>query len=1046
MEAHQRKVREVMFRNKVTAALERVSAVLEQTRKPMFPSDVSHAYEDKYSLSETVTNTAVAAAVQTLQAFGLGAAELEAAVARAGAGDRVVLRFTGSLSAEFDREEVHVEHAKQTKEETTTEKSGLVQGSSTKTTRTVGVSQERTMYLWRVSARWAAELVPSGAAGESAPIEVCSRVTGCDIIETPVKTQPDLPVAWRPEHEVDVTYLLKLLLDEDDASGSGSNGQEEDKKKTNQGEEEEQPPAKRLRLSRFRIDRLEEKCLTPRRNADTETALVQLQGIWHWADTVSRSLRKLTLDHATTDAAEAFRKQLQNESNRSRNERLSKNGSSAAFHPVAAAFAFRQPPPTDAMDAEEEEEESKDGHVLVRISEPENDASAAAATMTLARGDLEAVLKEHQRWLEQEQCRVESSVVTTAASRRGGAEAGRHETLFSGAEAWALSALAHLAAGAELHTTAVDTLEAFLYNQLKEAIGKEITEEDFEKYATHRAAELLRPEFAPRGFCYAVRRPGHYPEGTLSILGGDALSSSASANAADSEPVRTIVMSEPESHTMRVRLDAATELELECERHLHGLVRHGFRGNAHELSLVARARQFSCFILMVGTVKSATEFAPEAAILIKDKDELVIPLLLETVPTRKQFADAIESLSPEQQAFCKAARRVQLASTLFGVAVVQVKPALERVLNLPDDALTKEIALTRDLLELFTEHQIPSDLLAAPEVGTSAAESLAAVREQVASLKAMLAAAKEEQAEEHRQRLEMERTCAPGVEQQQQRQVPRMKATPTGTLGPVPAFLPAATLGESVPRYMPTSPGYMPTSPGYTPTSPAYSPTSPAYSPTSPVYVPTGAVMTDVLETIEPAAPTADGGRSGAAAAAAAAAASGGALDYATLPAMLDERLAVMDEEGALRSTIIKASKPWHLKQQRNLLLKPTERIIDEATETRALKARAFDLLDQLSRSGQLPLGSAALHVILAGTHCFDKSLVDTVIQKSIDPLAKLSRSLLVMSSVVHSRSPAALLAPSPLNDAVVQSFPRLFDSQHDQDADPPAESLEAVE
>ena len=34
---------------------------------------------------------------------------------------------------------------------------------------------------------------------------------------------------------------------------------------------------------------------------------------------------------------------------------------------------------------------------------------------------------------------------------------------------------------------------------------------------------------------------------------------------------------------------------------------------------------------------------------------------------------------------------MQLAGTLFSVAVVQIKPNLERLLNLPEDALTKEV-------------------------------------------------------------------------------------------------------------------------------------------------------------------------------------------------------------------------------------------------------------------------------------------------------------------------------------------------------------------
>lgn len=60
-------------------------------------------------------------------------------------------------------------------------------------------------------------------------------------------------------------------------------------------------------------------------------------------------------------------------------------------------------------------------------------------------------------------------------------------------------------------------------------------------------------------------------------------------------------------------------------------------------------------------------FVLVALFIILCRDELIIPLLMETIPTPKEFQDAIESLSPEQQRFCRAFRNMQLASTLFGM-------------------------------------------------------------------------------------------------------------------------------------------------------------------------------------------------------------------------------------------------------------------------------------------------------------------------------------------------------------------------------------------
>ncbi len=55
---------------------------------------------------------------------------------------------------------------------------------------------------------------------------------------------------------------------------------------------------------------------------------------------------------------------------------------------------------------------------------------------------------------------------------------------------------------------------------------------------------------------------------------------------------------------------------------------------------------------------------------------------------------------------------MQLESTMFAVCVIEVAPQLETLLRVPVDFLTKEVELTQDLLRLFIEYQIPSDLLA----------------------------------------------------------------------------------------------------------------------------------------------------------------------------------------------------------------------------------------------------------------------------------------------------------------------------------------------
>ena len=45
---------------------------------------------------------------------------------------------------------------------------------------------------------------------------------------------------------------------------------------------------------------------------------------------------------------------------------------------------------------------------------------------------------------------------------------------------------------------------------------------------------------------------------------------------------------------------------------------------------------------MIGKVVSRDRFQPEHALLIENKESIIIPLLMETLPTAKEFKDATE--------------------------------------------------------------------------------------------------------------------------------------------------------------------------------------------------------------------------------------------------------------------------------------------------------------------------------------------------------------------------------------------------------------------
>jgi len=242
---------------------------------------------------------------------------------------------------------------------------------------------------------------------------------------------------------------------------------------------------------------------------------------------------------------------------------------------------------------------------------------------------------------------------------------------------------------------------------------------NFDDFVRYHARFFFKKKYRPRPIAYSVRRPNCSVEGVLTI------------EHEDGEPISTTVRAARGQQATYVRLNAATTISLLGEKYVHGCLLHRFSvDHPQQLWLEARSRRFSGFVLLLGTIIGADGFEPKAAMVVQNEDQLRIPLLLETIPTPKEFAAAVKSMSPEQEQFCKAYREMQLANSLFGVCVVQIKPQLETLLNLPEKSLDKEIALVQHLLQLLMKYQISPDLLAA-EPGLPELEALQQVQAEV---------------------------------------------------------------------------------------------------------------------------------------------------------------------------------------------------------------------------------------------------------------------------------------------------------------------------
>ena len=135
-----------------------------------------------------------------------------------------------------------------------------------------------------------------------------------------------------------------------------------------------------------------------------------------------------------------------------------------------------------------------------------------------------------------------------------------------------------------------------------------------------------------------------------------------------------------------------------------------------------------------------------------------------------------------------------------------------------------------------------------------------------------------------------------------------------------------------------------------------------------------------------------------------------GGQDLTRVPALLDAAYERLDADNAMRPTTITADGPWTRRSFASLLSRSATCSTLHEGEQASCKSAAFDLLDALSRSGALPMRAAALHVVLGATHCFDDSLMDTLVRKSVNPIARVERSNLIIASVVHAATPGQLV------------------------------------
>ena len=404
----------------------------------------------------------------------------------------------------------------------------------------------------------------------------------------------------------------------------------------------------------IRINREHEKCKTPKRNNEVSESLEFFISLHRWCKNIKNAILKIHY-----------------------NCNISNINGSDIFIPVVPLFDL-------TSNDTDYEMSSFSTHQIVKIL---SSVESKRSKVLLSDIDIDSLLTEQVRTLY-------SSIDTINSLYSELSPIARIVLCFS-----------HIMDICSNFIVSIDYTEEIIRIQLIEAIGKEITPSDFTEYLQYHFRNLFKEEYEPKLFLYSIRGPNHCPEGKISI--------EYTPSDQESQPIDTFSRKLENAKDIRFSINSATKIQIGGDRYIHAWLNSQFsNSNSNPINIVARANQFSSFILLLGNVLPENEFQPKHGIIVQNKDEFLIPLLTEVLPTPKEFKKAIESLSKEQRAFAKAYRSMQLENTLFGLCIIQIKPHLEQLLNLPENSLTKEIKLTQNLIKLFVEYQIPSDLLA----------------------------------------------------------------------------------------------------------------------------------------------------------------------------------------------------------------------------------------------------------------------------------------------------------------------------------------------
>lgn len=544
----------------VGKALKRVESILDTTRNPRLLEHAQHTYDDKYILAALLTNTSLAAQICALEQLGLDGKNL-VKVCNWVHKDKhdVILRFEARDSCTF----MKAEDVKQvTCEKSTEEKKsfwmGLMDPNPENSASADKVVNHVKEYHWKVEVNYRI-IVFSEDDPESKTIELEVGNKSKTIITPVVEHSP--PIAKRTVHpniDADLTWFLKMISPED-------------------------------KVCQFAIDKSArdengmKTCKTPRRNKNVDEAYEFYKTLAEWAiqtrqfflDRVENEVMdkhnpvnpvKLTgADAVSTLKPDSLCKIVGSSSNPDFNDSFV---TIINYCPDKKRYRVK---PVD----------SNTGLPPKFLVKPENleldkiDPALPAVPLTAVTADdlfcpLLPLMKKSSA-LDTgdvvELLNAQLSSIDDAMENLTRVYPPEDTTrMVSFVEATIVLMCQHMSQISLQYNDSIDYLEHGLEKELMNAIGKEVSAKDFDRFVRFHGRKMFHHEYAPKPFFYAIRRPNHSPDCILSIEGGST----------KNEPIETTCRVVPgaSSSPLWIPLAPTLSVEITGDKHLHGKSNH----------------------------------------------------------------------------------------------------------------------------------------------------------------------------------------------------------------------------------------------------------------------------------------------------------------------------------------------------------------------------------------------------------------------------------------------------------------------------------------